>query len=233
MLLQSIIGQTVHTLSTKEAVDGSYICPHEYRIVELESSNPNYSTQDALEAKRVHYLKNKNIASFVAKLANAEGLVKQRQTLILVEELEQISMLLPLMRVPVAIAHSEKKLERLLTLNISKVNPSESVEKFNKGEALVLIGTSCISTGTNIFPVHNCVNWQGGSSPIKTKQGAVGRAIRLGKHNPWADKCQPKDKAIIWDFRVGDIEIMVKHLQERLSCYQESGSQILTVKLKR
>jgi len=235
-LLQSIIGETVYSLTTKEAVEGGYICPHDFRIVEIESSNPNYVVQDVLEMKRVHFLKNKNIASFIAKLANAEATTRRRQTLVLVEELEQIAMLLPMLKVPTAIAHSEKKLDRLQTLGLTKVDTSESVEKFNKGEALVLIGTSCISTGTNIYPVHNSINWQGGASEIKTKQGSVGRSVRLDSANPWASfarNCVPKDKATIWDFHVYDVDIMSRHLQLRLEYYGDSGSEIRFIKLKR
>lgn len=232
-LLQSIIGQTVYILTTKQAVDGGYICPHDYRIVEIESSNPNYNDSDVLMMKRAHLLKNRNICTFIARLANLEATAKRRQTLILVEELEQIAMLLPLLKVPTAIAHSEKKPERLLTLGISKVDPTESVEKFNKGEAQILIGTSCIATGTNIFANHNTVNWVGGSSLIKTLQGTVGRSVRLHDHNPWKDKCVPKYKCTIWDFKVYDIYIMVRHLEERLTFYNRSNSEIKYIKIKK
>lgn len=231
-LLQSIIGQTVFSLSTQEAVAGGYISPHEYRIVKIESSNPNYNTQDALDMKRAHLLKNRNICAFIAKLANAEAMTHRRQTLVLVEELEQIAMLMKLMKVPTAIAHSEKKLDRLLDLGLEKVDPSESVEKFNKAEAMVLIGTSCIATGTNIFPVHHCINWVGGASEIKTKQGAIGRSVRLHYQNPWAKNCTVKTNTIIWDFDVFDIHIMVRHLESRMGYYQESGSLIQSIKLK-
>lgn len=232
-LLQSIIGKTVYTLTTEDAIKGGYICSHEYRVVEIESSNPNYATSDAIDMKRVHFLKNRNICAFVAKLANAEATLKRRQTLVLVEELEQIAMLLPLLKVPTAIAHSEKKAERLATLRISKVDPDESVEKFNKGEAMVLVGTGCISTGTNIYPTHNTVNWQGGASEIRTKQGSIGRTVRLGSQNPWSANCTPKENVIIWDFDVYDIDIMVRHLGDRCAWYKESGTPIKAVKLKK
>ena len=230
-LLQSIIGQTVHTLTTKQAVEGGYICPHEYRIVSIESSNPNFNDSDALAMKRAHFLKNRNICAFVAKLANAEATTRRRQTLVLVEELEQIAMLLPLLKVPTAIAHSEKKPQRLLELGIPKVDTTESVDLFNQSKAMILIGTSCIATGTNIYPVHNCINWAGGVSIIKTKQGAVGRSVRLDTQNPYHNLCEPKPKAIIWDFNVFDIPIMVRHLEERLLCYADSGSEIRQIKL--
>lgn len=232
-LLQSIIGKTVYTLTTKEAVAGGYICPHEFRVVSLESSNPNYSSGDPLDMKRVHFLGNKNICAFSAKLANADATAFRRQTLVLVEELSQIAALLPLLKVPYAIAHSEKKPERLRELGLEKVDNQESVEKFNKGEALVLVGTSCISTGTNIYPTHNTVNWQGGASEIKTKQGAVGRSVRLGSQNPWAARCAPKTNSLIWDFDVWDIPVCERHLGDRVEYYSDSGSEIKRIRLKR
>lgn len=232
-LLRAIIGQTVHTLTTAEAISGGYICPHDFKIVDIESSNPNFNSSDVLAMKRAHFLKNRNICAFIAKLVNAEAAINKHQSLILVEELEQISMLLPLLKVPVAVAHSEKKLERLTELGLSKVNPSESVELFNKNLATVLIGTSCISTGTNIYPAHVCINWVGGASEIRTKQGAVGRSVRIGTHNPWSDKCTPKSKCTIWDFNVFDVEIMSNHLEERIEYYKESGTEIKRIKLKK
>ena len=230
-LLQSIIGQTVYVLTTRQAIEGGYICSHDYRIVSIESSNPNFNDSDALAMKRAHFLKNRNICAFIAKLVNADALMNKRQSLILVEELEQIAMLAPLLKVPYAIAHSEKKAQRLLELGIEKVDPSESVQKFNKGEAMALIGTMCISTGTNIYPTHNTFNWQGGASEIRTKQGTIGRTVRLGNQNPWASKCQPKERVLIWDFRVYDCEVMVRHLEERLPYYAESGTEIRAIKL--
>ena len=118
-------------------------------------------------------------------------------------------------------------------LGLTKVDPDESVRKFNSGECMVLIGTSCIATGTNIFPTHNTVNWAGGSSEIKTKQGAIGRSVRLGSHNPWANKCQPKTNATIWDFDVHDVYVMQRHLEERLSFYKDSGTEIKFIKLNK
>lgn len=237
-LLQSIIGKTVHSLSTKEAIEGGYICDHDFTIVDIESSNPNIQSQDVLEMKRIHLLRNKNIAAFIAKLANASALASNHQTLVLVEELSQIAMLIPLLKVPYAYAHSESSKIKLAELELSsgilleKVDRAESVEKFNKSEAKVLIGTSCIATGTNIFPCHNVINWVGGSSEIKTKQGAVGRSVRKDSSNPWASKCAPKKKSHIWDFNVYDQFVLKKHLEERCLYYRDSGTEIRRIKLK-
>lgn len=231
-LLQSITGPIVYELTTQEAMAGGYICPHEFRIVEIESTDPTFTTPDVLEMKRCHMLRNRRIAQFIAKLVNAEANVNKRQTLVLVEQLDQVAMLLPMITVPVVVAHAEKKKERLAELGLEKVDPAQSVEKFNKAEALVIIGTSCIATGTNLFPTHNTVNWVGGSSVIKTKQGAVGRSIRLGSSNPWAANCTPKLKSIIWDFDIPGVYIMGQHLEDRVECYKDSGSEIKRIRLK-
>jgi len=235
-LLQSIIGKTVCTLSTEEAVRKGYICPHEYRIVEIESTNPNYATADAIDMKRVHFLRNSNICAFIAKFAAAEARVNRRQTLVLVEELGQVAALSKLLEadnIPTAYAHSEKNAKRLAEVGISKVDRRESIEKFNKAEAMVLIGTACISTGTNIYPTHNTFNWQGGTSEIKTKQGAVGRSVRLGKANPWAAKCVEKLKAVIWDFLVSEVFIQARQLEDRVGHYSDSGSEIKYIPLRK
>lgn len=237
-LLQSIIGQTVHTLTTKEAIAGGYISLHDFTIVDIESSNPNINSPDILEMKRIHFLRNKNIAAFIGKLANATALASGKQTLVLVEELSQITMLIPLLNVPFAYAHSEKNAKKLEELRkatgilLEKVDKAESVEKFNKNEVKVLIGTSCIATGTNIYPTHNVCNWVGGSSEIKTKQGTVGRAVRKSDQNPFKDKCVPKDSSHIFDFNVHDIFQLKSHLEDRILFYRDSGTEIRRLKLK-
>jgi len=224
-LLQSIIGKTVHSLGTAEAIKGGYICDHSFTIVPVNSSNPNYNDEDVLKMKRIHYLNNRNIANWIAKLANATAPSGQ-QTLVLVEELTQLSMLIPLLNVPYAYAHSEASKLKLEPLGLEKVDTDEAVEKFNRGEAKVLIGTSCIATGTNIYPTHFVCNWVGGASEIKTKQGTVGRAVRKGDQNPYKDKCKPKTLAKIFDFDVQDVYVLQHHLEQREAYYADSGTPI-------
>lgn len=226
-LLHSIIGKTVCELGTAEAVEKGYICPHDFRIVSVESSNQSVEPTDPLAQKRVHFLNNRNIAGFVAKLANAMATSQGKQTLVLCEELSQLAMLAPLLKVPYALAHSEKNAARLAELGLEKVDVSENIEKFNKNEVKVLIGTSCLHVGVNIFPTHSTINWAGGASSIKTKQAAVGRSVRFGHSNPWASKCMPKDKATIYDFDIENNETMERHLRSRLECYMESGEGLI------
>jgi superfamily II DNA or RNA helicase len=216
-LLHSIIGKTVHSLSTKEAIDGGYICDHEFRIVKVLTSNPGFESSDAIEMKRMHFLRNDNIAKFIGMLANSAYNSKGEQTLVLVDEIDQIHNLIKYLTIPYICATGDKTFD----------DPTEAVEKFNKGEAKVLIGTSCISTGTNIYPTHHTVNWQGGTSEIKTKQGAVGRSVRRLESSQYHERHKPKKKAIIWDFDVQHVDIMSRHLKQRIEIYGDSGTPII------
>lgn len=232
-LLQSIIGPTVHTLTTAEAITKGYICDHDFRIVEIESSNPNYQNSDAIKMKRAHFLNNRNIAHFIAKFVNATA-AQGKQTLVLVQELSQIGMLIKLLRpeTTYAYAHSQTSKKDLALVGLVPVDRADAVERFNKNEIKVLIGTSCIATGTNIFPMLNTVAWTGGSSEVSVKQGGIGRSVRLHSHNPWKDRCLPKDRVTIWDFDVYDVPALKYQMEKRIEFYSESGTEIKTVKLK-
>jgi hypothetical protein len=95
-----------------------------------------------------------------------------------------------------------------------------------------LVTTSCCHVGVNIFPTHNTANWVGGASEIKTKQSSIGRSVRHGHSNPWASRCVPKDRATIWDFDVQNNYTMERHLEARIECYKESGTDIQFIRLK-
>ena len=222
-LLQSIIGKTVFELSTEEAIKSGYICDHEFRVLKIKSSNPDFVSSDPIEMKRMHILRNENIAQFIAKLANSVYDLKKQQTLVLVEEIDQILKIIPHLTVPYACATGTSN------SNLKDTDPTEAVRKFNKGEAKVLIGTTCISTGTNIFPTHHTVNWQGGSSEVKTKQGAVGRSVRNLKGSEYEKYHVPKDKSIIWDFDIVDVPSMKASLKKRISFYKDSGVEIKVI----
>lgn len=214
-MLHAIIGKTVYSLSTQEAIAGGYISDHEYRIVPVSSSSL-VKSDDALAMKRAHFLKNDQIANFIAKLATSVYELRNEKTLVLVDEIEQINMLKQILKVPHMCATGDKKHD----------DPEEAVEKFNKGEIACLIGTSCISTGTNIYPTHHTVNWQGGTSEIKTKQGAIGRSVRKLDISKYAQFHPEKKKTYIYDFDVRGVPVMERHLKTRIKFYKDSGTMI-------
>lgn len=240
-LLQSIIGKKVHELTTKEAIEGGYICPVKFFVFETTTKDIK-SYKDPLKAKRKQFLYNENIADIAAKIANASWQHKKESTLILVEELEQIKMLTDKLKVPYEYVHSAaKKDAEKFGLETRKVD--DAVEAFNNGEARVLIGTSCIATGTNMYATHNVVNWVGGSSEVKTKQGAVGRSVRLLEKSEYKDLHTPKPYSKIYDFRITNLptkmsrngdetpSLMERHLQKRINMYKETTDEIQYIKV--
>lgn len=228
-LLEAIIGKKVNELSTKEAVDGGYICPVKFFVFETTSKDvKNY--KDPLKSKRKQFLYNSNIADITAKIANGAWSHSEESTLILVEELEQIAMLVDRLNVPYEYVHSAAKKDAAkFGLETRKVD--EAVEAFNRGEIRVLIGTSCIATGTNIYPCHNTVNWVGGSSEVRTKQGAVGRSVRILENSEYKDLHKPKPFSKIYDFNVTNVPLMEKHLQKRVRMYRETNDDIKYIRI--
>jgi superfamily II DNA or RNA helicase len=228
-LLKAIIGKEVYNLTTKEGIDRGILCPLRFRIVTVPPTDPRYNTPDPTKLKRKQFLRNPNIAAFAAKLATGMWLHRNKQTLILVEELEQISMILRLMpeTVSVCYAHGNTvSISELNKLGLEKTDNEKNIERFNKGECRVFIGTSCVSTGTNFFPAHNTVNWQGGGSEVVTKQGVIGRSVRLLHKSAYADRHLPKDVATIWDFNIRGVDDLKKSLKSRIGWYMETGGEV-------
>jgi len=227
-LLRSIIGKEVVSLNSRDAIEGGYICPVKFIIIDTFSRDPkNY--RDPLKAKRKHLLYNGNVALLSAQIANSAWNSNKESTLILVEELCQIKAVSDLLNVPYGYAHSASKKDSE-EYGLDKVKPHESVEAFNKGEIKVLIGTSCISTGTNMYPCHNTINWVGGASEVRTKQGAVGRSVRLLKNSKYKDLHKEKKISKIFDFNITNIERLKNHLEKRISMYKETSDDIVYIK---
>ena len=193
----------------------------------LKTFSPSTKVKkDPIDCKREHFLYNKNIAQLAAKIANASWNVKQQSTLILVEELKQIHLIKDLIQVPFAYVHSGAKKEaEKWGLEYIKDQQGQ-IDKLNTGKVRVLIGTSAIATGTNIYPTHNTINWMGGGSEIRTKQGPMGRSTRILEISKYKDFHQPKPFCMIYDFRVMEQPILDKQLIKRAKYYQETGEKM-------
>ena len=228
-LLQSVIGKTVYTLSSEDAIKGGYICNHDFKIIGLTSPNEQ-RYDDPLETKRHHFLYNTNVAQFIAKLCEA-AVSNNQKVLVLMDEVEQLLILRPMMTVPFTYAVGSGSDKRLKDAGMETIAPTDAVEQFNKNEFPVLLGTSCISIGTNIFPMHFTVNWQGSGSEIRSKQGAVGRSVRLLEKSKYAALNPPKPKVTIIDFNIEGIRMLENQLKDRIEYYKQSGTPIKFVRL--
>lgn len=227
-LLQSIIGPNVFDMSIQTAIQKQYLCPLQFRVIKTSSKDPRSYRKDPMKEKRTHFLYNDNIADIIAKLCNASWNVKQESTLILVEELQQISMLVKRLKVPFGYVHAGSAKEAK-EFGLEKVDSKEEVFKFNNGDTKVLIGTRAIATGTNIYPTHNVVNWVGGSSEIVTKQGTIGRSTRKLENSIFKDKHKPKHFSLIFDFDVENNGLLQKQLNSRIGWYEETGESVIYV----
>lgn len=227
-LLQSITGPIVYGISTKSGIEGGYLSPIETRIISVNSPSSKKS-KDPGKMKREHFLYNQNIINKAAQIANVLG-NKGESTLILVEEIEQISMLLKKLTVPACYMHGNTtKKEELARLGLEKTDLKTTLLDFNMGKFKVLIGTPAIEVGTNIF-CHNGINLQGGASEINVKQGIIGRMVRRLDKSRYAKYHPPKSVARLFDFDVEEIEMLHRHLQTRIKFYEATGGKVFYIK---
>lgn len=227
-LLQSITGPIVYEFSTAEGIRGGFLNNLEFRILPVESHRPSYFVNDPITMKRIHLLRNPNVLDLAAKIANSSAISLNESTLILVEEIDQIAELSKRITVPFTYVHGGSlKKEEAEKLGIENRDMKKELLKFNNGEVKVLIGTDSVSTGTNMFPTHNTINLQGGSSEISTKQGVIGRSVRLLNKSKFKDKHKPKKVSKIWDFDILGIDILERQLLKRISFYEETECLVI------
>lgn len=226
IVLESIIGKTVMKKSTEEGIKEGYLCPLKFTIIKTFSPVTT-AEKDPIKAKRKYFLNNIEVAKKAAQIANASAKILGESTLILVEELSQIRMIIKLLEVPYVYCHSASKKDAEAE-GLEPVVTKQNIEKFNRNEAMVLIGTSCVDTGTNMFS-HNTINWVGGSSEVTTRQGTIGRSVRKLETSKYKDLKPPKPIAKIYDFNIDNIQMMKNQLEKRIEWYRDTGSDVIIV----
>jgi superfamily II DNA or RNA helicase len=224
ILLNSVIGKCIYDKNIGDGIKEGYLCPLNFKILEVASSSRS-TKKDPLVVKREHFLRNENIAKKIAEIANACWSIRGESTLILVEELVQIEMLAKYLKVPFGYAHSGSKKDAG-EFGLETVKPHEQVLRFNMGEIKVLCGTRCVSTGTNIYAQSHCHNWVGGSSPIAVYQGGMGRNTRILANSKFKQYHKPRSCVYVYDYRIKGNELLNKHLEKRIECYEESCGTI-------
>ncbi len=90
------------------------------------------------------------------------------------------------------------------------------MKQFNEGKIPILVGTSCVSTGTDIKANKATIYIQGGKSEIKVSQGAIGRSTRL--HPPVG-----KTGCTVIDFDVSNQEVLHRHAKARKGIYSQTA----------
>lgn len=212
LLLEAITGDIIYRMTVREGVDQGFLAKPIFRMLRVNSDS-DYSSRDAMAMTRAHLLYNPNVLSLAGQIANRSVVVEKRPVLILVDELEQFTKLLPYLRVESRFAHGGvgKDGKGVLPEEYHKSNPSLLVDQFNAGEYPVLVGTSCISTGTDIKAVKTMIYLHGGKSEIEVKQG-VGRCTRL---------TEGKTDCVVFDFDIKNVDLLHRHSEVRRGFYDE------------
>lgn len=230
IVLEGITGPVVYTKTLKELVDEGYLAKPVFKMVCVKT-NSGLSTDDAGAMSRAHLYYNPNVYKKAAEIAGNFVQHMKKPVVILVEELEQFSKLLPHFKTDkskIAFAHGPltKDTKKLVPEAYHASDAKELVAKFNAGELEILVGTSCIATGTDILVAEAGIYLMGGKSEIKVKQG-LGRGTRGGHlgtvFNPWTGKQKLTYTHV--DFDVEDGGTVHRHAEARYALYTETYAE--------
>lgn len=211
LLLEAIIGSVVYSMTVQEGVERGWLSRPTFFMLQTRSRSP-YQSQDAQRMNRVHLLTNPDVIAVAADIAN-NSVACGSPVLILIDEFEQFRLLLPRLRHgPVAFAHGPLSRETKAEVPepYRDSNTKALVDGFNGGRYPILIGTSAISTGTDVQAVKSLVYLRGGISEVEVRQ-AVGRGTR---------KTPVKDAFAFFDFRVENVPMLDRHAKQRLRYYR-------------
>lgn len=211
LLLKAITGDIVFTMTVEEGVKQGYLAKPRFRMVPYKSTC-TYQSNDANDMTRAHLYYEPTVCSKAGEIANLMVEEMGRQVVILVKELEQFQWIQPYLRHEVKFAHggvNDSNRDKV-PKDYWESDPSKLVESFNRKEYPILVGTSCITTGTDIQTVGAIIYLQGGKSEIQVKQ-AVGRGTR---------KPEGKTDCYFIDFDAVNVDVTHRHAQERAAIYQ-------------
>jgi len=222
-LLDSLTGHTVLELTVRQGVDGGYLAKPVFFMVPVQS-HVDFESADPNEMTRKHFFYSPEVLKRAAAIANQSVAVSGHSVLILIDEVAQFTELLPHLQHEVRFAHGP------LADNKSKVpekyhdcDNKALVKAFNASEFPILIGTSCISTGTDFKSVKTMIYLRGGKSEVEVRQG-VGRTTRIFKP-------LNKTSCNIIDFDVTNIRTVHAHALARKRIFEDIYGPVKMVKL--
>lgn len=213
LLLEAITGDIVFRFTVQEGVDQGYLARPRFQMFSLRSDSVSQS-DDPNAMTREHLFYSPRVNKLAASIANRVVSEMGRSVLILIEEMEQFSCLLPYLRHSVRFAHggcTKENRDKVPKEYQDKPDVAELVEAYNAGEFPILIGTSCVGTGTDFQGVGVVIYLQGGKPEVQIKQ-SVGRGTRL---------VEGKTDFFFIDFDVYDCHTTHRHAVARREIYEE------------
>lgn len=191
LLLEGIIGPVVYNMTVEQGVNEGFLSRPNFFMVEMTSPS-TYLTSNPDAMLDRHFYANKSMYQRAATIANQSVEALGHQVLILIDEVTQFQHIWPYLKHVTGFAHGGTTKTNSATVppQFHKSDPEQLVEELNEGKLPILVGTSCISIGTDIRTPKTIINLQGGTSEVKIRQ-AVGRGTR---------KIPGKDQFNYWDF---------------------------------
>jgi superfamily II DNA or RNA helicase len=221
MILKGITGPIVYSKNFKELVEEGFLARPFFKIFKVPAKGLASSMDPNEETRNQLYL-NSNVNSLAGQLAEKAVNLLNRQTVILIDEFSQFMQLKNYITVPFEFAHGgitnrltadKKNLKDVIPEQYWKSDIQGIVDRFNRGETKLIIGTSAISTGVDLQPTGCLIYLQGGTSEIQVKQG-IGRSTRVTEN---------KKDAYIFDFKVMGSAAMERHCDARIKIYETLG----------
>jgi len=220
LLLKAIIGPTVFSMSVEEGVNQGFLAKPHFSIVNMESK-VKYFSKDPNNMTRKHLYENAGVGVLASKLINKFA-TSGKKVLVLIDELGQVMPLINNIKTEFGLAHggvtqnkmgdpikntqSKKGNSGKLPEYLHKSDPEQLVSDFNAGKLPVLIGTSCIWTGTDIRPPGGLaiIYLAGGQSEVQFRQ-CVGRGTRI----------DGKSEFYFVDFDITNVDVLHRHAATR------------------
>lgn len=180
LVLKGITGPIVYNMSVQKGVDEGFLAKPHFKMIRVRSKD-DFESFDVTKMTRRHHYYNPDIIAKAADIANKAVRLLGHRVLIQVEEISQFQHLLRHLEHEPRFAHGAAKYDKELRAKLPEKywdsDPAKLAEQFNNEEFPVLVGTSCIGTGTDIQVPETIINLMGGASPIGIPQ-AVGRGTR-------------------------------------------------------
>ncbi|CAB4127251.1 SSL2 DNA or RNA helicases of superfamily II [uncultured Caudovirales phage] len=223
LLLAAITGPIVYNMTVKEGIDQGFLSKLKFMMFET-TSDVDFYHPDTNKMTSNHLFYNKKVNALAAELANKHVEVFKRPVLILIDEIEQFVKIYPLLKHKFGFAHGTltKENSKGVPEEFLDSNTTKLVNDFNAGVFPILIGTSCVSTGTDIQAVQTMIRLKGGTSEISVMQD-VGRCTRL---SPGKTDC------FVIDFDIVNIEALEHHAANRREIYNSIYGQVQNVRIK-
>lgn len=199
--LLSIVGPQVHNYPIEKAIEDKVLAKLSFMVFDVKSS-VYFDSPNVGRMNQEHLYKNERIASIISDLAY-QAVTNGMPVLILVDQHIQEKLLSVHMKVP-------------YVYGCGKAKNHQICKDFNAGKIMCVVGNSAVSIGTNFRPVRLTINWQGGKSAVKVKQGPIGRSTRI-------DKRTGKTECKVVDFRINNVRKLRNHANERIGYYKQVG----------